>query len=518
MTPPLLLRWVFALALLAAVPAVGLAQRQRPTPAPDASRPQPPSADGSEYFRLLLELRKIKPIARVDELTRMSHDELRDVIVIVLGGPRVMYDGVDTMLELGRVLRAGGAVLVASDTPLRLELNSPRRVATAQILGNHIWATQRGTYHRSFACPYVAALPLPGGATEIPERLLFANLDRVATNLPSCIGIDSYIPPFRYPLAALPRGSVDDRANQLTAEFRRNWPFAIGGSGPDPVFSNRPYRFLLMADSGVFINQMLIDPSQTPTDNLEFADRVVEYLQDPQGQNRRRCLFLENGRPVERFDTAAALLLQHRKPPAAPNPLAMLLAMQQKMVSLGNEVIASYERNDGVNRMILGSRDPERQDRRLRQMIAGMLVLLSMWAVVQLLRRVWRARAPTDLPPALIVPRPAVPGAGGPAGLFDRRQRELLRRNNVYEPVRDLIREMFAAAGAPPHPGPKLPPIRVGPEVTNPESLRKALADLWAIGYGPPKVVTLQLWGLMQRLFVRARQAHADGKWQFAGV
>ena len=46
-------------------------------------------------------------------------------------------------------------------------------------------------------------------------------------------------------------------------------------------------------------------------------------------------------------------------------------------------------------------------------------------------------------------------------------------------------------------------------------ALREALADLWKIAHGPPRVVTVQRWNLLEPLFERLRTAHAEGKWRF---
>lgn len=51
--------------------------------------------------------------------------------------------------------------------------------------------------------------------------------------------------------------------------------------------------------------------------------------------------------------------------------------------------------------------------------------------------------------------------------------------------------------------------------VRRPDTLRDALADLWKIGFGPPAPVSVRKWAGLEPLFVRARQAHADGKWAF---
>ena len=104
-------------------------------------------------------------------------------------------------------------------------------------------------------------------------------------------------------------------------------------------------------------------------------------------------------------------------------------------------------------------------------------------------------------------------GAGaastGPPGVFDRRQRELVRRNNLYEPVRNLMREFFDGIGAPSDPGPRLPPLFIDHyAVRKPDSLRQALRDMWRIAYGPPTHISAQRWFELEPYFNRLRRAH----------
>jgi hypothetical protein len=102
--------------------------------------------------------------------------------------------------------------------------------------------------------------------------------------------------------------------------------------------------------------------------------------------------------------------------------------------------------------------------------------------------------------------------------VFERRQRELVRRNNLFEPVRNLMREFFDANGAPPDAGPQMPHAIIDHRaVRKPESLRRALRDMWRIAYGPPMHISAQRWFELEPYFDRLRRAHEDGKWRFAG-
>jgi hypothetical protein len=275
---------------------------------------------------------------------------------------------------------------------------------------------------------------------------------------------------------------------------------AVGGYGPD---EDNPsgYNYLAVADHSIFINQMLLEPN---TDNLELTYRVIDYLRKPnvlstKDSMRKRCLFIENGRIVERFDELRQAFKQE-----LPLPQVNLWAIQDKLVDLGNAILDDVQSRDVPNKLVIGSMG-------LPSILRFILVLLTIYAVWFILRRLFVSRKPTDIPPA-----PNVPGAvSGPPGVFDRRQRELVRRNNLYEPVRDLLREFFTSLGIGPKPGPHHPKLVISTEVRKPESLRKAVEDFWNLAFGPPQIVPVTRWRELEPYFERLQHAHADGLWWF---
>ena len=99
--------------------------------------------------------------------------------------------------------------------------------------------------------------------------------------------------------------------------------------------------------------------------------------------------------------------------------------------------------------------------------------------------------------------------------MFERRQKELLRRNNVFEPVRDLVREFFLSIGVHGEPDGRPPKLVISDVVRKPESLRAAIKDFWKIAFGPPQVLTVSRWRELEPFFDRVRQANADSKWRF---
>lgn len=491
--------WLLAAAALLLLPAVGVAQRP-------ADRQQTITPDGTEMFRWLLHARGIKPVAD-HEIFAFAPGPIPgdDLIVIILGTPHEVWPGTTQLSWAADALKDGGAALVASDTALNLGREFTRAPGLS-VTGVSVRGTDGNTplFQGNEACPSVVPWKKPprGG----PHWDMFAGLENVATNRPSYLHLPPGRGAFLDPIAHFPPGCwrVEDK-QWLNPDFA---VFAAGASGPDPD-NPTPYRFLVLADPSVFINEMML---QAP-DNLEFAYRVTGYLQDAGGKKRTRCLFIQNGQVVTEFDTLKSVM----RPPPPPIPLPNIDQLQDKIVDAGNQIIDKLEENNAHNRLLLGN-SPERQARSLRGIVSGLLFLGCLWAAVTILSRLWKARQPTDTPAAPPGGLPVSPKGDPPAGVFDRRQRELLRRNNIYEPVRVAVREMFAAAGAPADAGRKMPKVVISDMVRRSDTLRDALTELWKIGFGPARVVSVQRWSALEPLFERVRQAHADGKWRFVAA
>ena len=492
----------FALLLAAALAAFV-------TPSPAAAqgekRQVEVAADGSDLFRALLDRRGIKPI-KYSEINKVGRWD--DVIVIMLGSTSGRGGNVGNAIGyVQTALRSRGAGLVASDTSIQLgwaqDFNAGRQ-ASAEIQMARVECSDKdavlvvdigdGNPRPRSDCPFV--VPLFGGADawdapnpDMPIGRVFGGLNRIATNKPSYITTNGFAGEFRYPLARFPEKSFN-----TSGGFRQALPkgalFALGGQGEDW----NEYHFLAMADGDVFINQMLIEPG---TDNLELAYRTIEFLQGP--TRRKRCLFIENGRVIEEFDGLRKAFAS-QKPSGIPNPAAA----QKVIVEQVDRMLDRMQTENVLNNTLL--RSPG-----FRRIMWLILVLLAIRVTFYLLQRWGATKKPTDQPPP-----PTVAGVpAGPPGVFDRRQKELLRRDNLYEPVRDLVREFFVALGIHGDQGPRHPKVVVSDAVRKPESLRQAIRDFWKLAYGPPQEVTVGRWRELEPYFNRLREAHADGKWRF---
>jgi hypothetical protein len=505
-------RSLAAVGLVAAGLLAAPAARAQPRPGIVGQHQMPVLGGGTELFRALLDHEGVQPIPP----NQMGPGH--DVIVVVVGTTASW--NFDPMLLARQVLQQGGAALVATDTATAFyEFNKNFGDGpVTRISGTPITADARDCYQPDPTAPNLDDTPfvVPESPDDHvknglkPGRVwdVFRGLTKLATNDPSYFDrVPRFRGEFQYPLARLPKSSkigVRPLASPL---------FAVGGDGPALWGGHGGYSFLAVADASVYINQMLSEPG---TDNFEFALRTIEYLQGA-GKDRKRCLFFENGRAVERFDELKAALAKQKPkapPGGVPNIGPKLGQNQEELARLIDKRAEQLEDRDELHRSRIGPPGSERERRRFGDLIEVAAVVAAVGAALFLLRRTLSARQPQDLPP------PPSTGAGaaptGPPGVFERRQRELVRRNNLYEPVRNLIREFFDTTGAP-APGPRMPGLVIDRRaVRKPDSLRQAVRDMWRLAYGPPAHISAQRWFELEPYFTRLRRAHEDGKWRFA--
>jgi hypothetical protein len=456
---------------------------------PEDRDPVTISTGGTELFRGLLDHAGIKPITQAELISLNRFD---DVILISFGTTATRdARGVGPLTHITPASGRGSA-LIATDTLTTLKSSADRDFFVA---GDQVRCLNSGSTHSDKDyCPYVVPV---GGDFPNETQSLFRGLNRIATNRPSYLVTNGLGGDIQHVLARLPGDCVGPQGEALSAA-----PFALGGQGPD-ASNPRTYRLLVIADHSIFINQMLLEPN---SDNLKLAYRVIDYLQGPE-KNRKRCIFYENGVLKERFDD---LRQAHARQNPMPLPQVNLWAMQDKLTDLGNAIIDRLQTNDAHNKILLGS-GAGSQSKSLEVIARFFLILATVVACFFLLRRLWSSRKPSDIPP----PPSVASATSGPPGIFDRRQKELLRRDNVFEPVRDLIREFFESIGAHGDGMPRLPKLVISDVVRKPESLRTAIRDFWKIAFGPPQTLSVNRWRELAPFFDRVRQAHADGKWRF---
>lgn len=480
------------------------------------------SGEGSEFFRALLRIRGISPVKDVD-LNKLHH--FNDVIVVVIGDPKTMVMRQRSSAQhhqifitrtpeqiMNAATQGGGAVMVATDTAFSFLPGVKERIA-----GSDLFCTDRksiwGEIYQD--CPLVKPFPPPIHNLDLQAevRKLFNGdgdemkpLERVAAGTPSYITIDKKQHVLE-PLARFPGQTFIRSTGQPLPDA------ACFAAGAEFQGAGGNYRYLAFASSKVFNNRLLFEAvankPEDRTDNLELSMRVIDYLQgstqfnNPQFNNTRqrtKCVFIEQGQLIDHFDDLARATFKQQ----IPLPQTDIGRREQRLVELADKLLVDAENNDVLNKALNGIAP-------LKYIVLVLLIASSILVCLFLARKAIMARKPGDTPPA-----PTIAGATSePPGVFERRQKELLRRDNIYEPVRDLIREFFGSVGIHGEPGPKVPRINISDVVRKPDSLRLAIKDLWRLAYGEPQVFTIGQWRDLQPYFERVKVAHGEGKWAF---
>jgi hypothetical protein len=495
---------LLAAALLVALLGRAAAQDRRERAAP----PLALKPTGSELFRGLFDFYHIEPITP----NEFQDADLKSVIVVVLGLPG--RDG-NAAAFTARVLEAGGAVLIAADRGASLANYFPGRPNIA-VTGESVGVPPGKGFAGRPDCPFVVPLQpsivdttkwqFKNKAIPTPEWLLFVGLDRLATNEPSALRVQTADSKYVWSrLAGFPPNSRASgvRPHDLLPPGREERVFAAGGAG----VGAETYRSLVLADPSVFTNQMLApDPARGPSENFEFARRVVQWLRGP--GERSQCLFVEAGGVQTRFDEVK--YSKYQTPRVPPMPMPPLPSpfdpkLQRGLNDFADRQLAELEDRDIPNRAL--GEDPDQ----FRKAVRGLAVAAGVLALVYLLRRVWAARHEPDLPP------PPGESSDTPPASIARRREELLQLGDYTAVVRDYLRELFAAQGLPPRPSPaprKHPPATVsGPDAG---ILRHHLRILWNVAHGRDgRAIDYARWKELEPMIDALRRAADENRWRF---
>ncbi len=471
----------------------------------------PPNNEESQLFRGLLHFRKIEPesVANI----RRGYD-YRNLIVVVVGDP-----GEGRIAEICRTaLGSGGAVLISSKFVTNLSSYYPSPNAIS-IPGNEVGyrtATPDGGVE-GFKIDNAFAPEQPNA---LDRRLMGGPLGNLASEMQLTEGIESirvfdpsYIQSERLPkeLKRLlfrhsPESLVNEGARLVKVGVKTR-SFAYAGAGE----SNNPFRTVLLASSNIFTNRMLYTSGHevNPTDNLKFADRTVQWLQDGAGTPRTKCLFVENGRIIEKFDDFefSSIPIGPEIPsPPIPSIDPFDPELQKMLVDKGNSLIDEAQRNNVFNKALTGEPDKKAIVYRLLGVLIG-LVLFALLIVKPLFARFGPAFRPIPKNPNLLGPDVEL-------GSVAHRKMELLKTANYGPVVRGYIRELFAERGLPKDfAGDTLPALEFA--VPKPDYLRKALATLWA-EQARIKPLSYARWTELEPLLASVRAAANDDAWRFS--
>lgn len=475
---------------------------------PDAPRLH---GNGTELFRGLLHYHGLKPTT----LGELYDDEKFGATIVVLfgvgekvtvveNGTRFTY----TPSQIAQLtLQNGGAVVIADDSLrdyTRFFSNAKNAITTLSGTGEPVYHPTGGLNSLG-SCPYVVprAPLIPIG--QPTEWTLFENLPKIATNRPGALQYHRASPFTRNILADFPTGATTSANGGVPLGPDRC--FAVGGSGTQA----NPFRCLVLADQDVFANQMIaaIDDKLGPTDNLMFANRVVEWLKDANGVNRTRCIFIDGSTVHNKFDEVRydALAMPPIPVPPIPNPLDP--KVQEAFVNSANETLARWQDRDGPNAALIRNPPDEYRFNRVLRILA---VVAAIVIVLLLLLRSWRAGHSPDTP-TIPTDTGRIAASGAPGSLA-RRKEEILQAGNYTDVVREYLQELFFQQGLP-NPAPERMP-QVETSGRDRRTLLDDLDTLWDVAFGDdPTPILYSRWKELEPMIDAVRRAAENGRWHF---
>lgn len=485
----------------------------------DVIEPEPaePDPTGTQFFRGLLAFAGVRPLATPDGIIEdapvpedrreRALPEARGIILIVVGVPRRADPNFNLAALSARVLRDGGAVLIATENPASLADFFPD-AAPLSVVGEKAFTLKESSrFNANGWCGF--AMPTrnpddPGfgrifNRNRPAEPDWFDRFPRVATNRPSGLVLrEGSKTQYVRPVGRLPKSA------RIGGPEGQNWPtdryLVTAGAGPD----THPFRAAVVADTSVFINQMMTapdpgDPTRLGTDNLAFAVDLLDWLRGP--ERRSACLFVENGDIIPEFDELKFSVPADDAVPPVPVPNIDLQALERRVLDGVTDAIDKFQAADHVNRFL--ARDESRFSQMLQIVAAGAAAVFAFF----LLSRTWASRHRPDVPP------PPKPPVSRGAGLADRGA-ELARSADVSGPVRGYVRLLFVGRGLPGGRFPrKMPPV----EVTGPgrAQLRADLRELWDLATADPQPLNFARWKELEPVIEAVRRAGDRGQWRF---
>ena len=469
-----------------------------------------PNADAqTELFRGLFDFHQIKPVDS-SEIRKIT--DYRNLIVVVFGNrPN------QTINDAARAaLSNGGAVLIADRNALDVAAFLPEH-AEVSVSGSPVFAGVGNGQPRGGNPPapvtWVPVVPVEPGPLDLggrvdprlnrPEMELFTPFRNIAADQPSHLDIRKRPSQLARNVAVFPAGTMAFNTNKPLVADRQ--PFAAAGAGD----ARNPFRCVAMADTGLLTNRMMYTsaPNRGNTDNLRFANALVQWLKGPEG--RTRCLFVENGIVLTEFDKVkysaipTGTPMPQVPPPQLPNPFDPEL--QRKLSDMGNEVIARVEDENVFNNALADTNDRKAVTYRT----AAILGLIVLYALTRL-------RAVRQRFLALFRPIPKDPlrlGADTPVGSLEHRRLEMLRGGDYAVPVRAYVRALFEDRGLPTgYAADKLPPVEF--DLRNTDFLKGAIRTLWAEARSD-KPINYSRWKQLEPLLAGVRAAADDDRWRF---
>lgn len=455
-----------------------------------------PSA-GTEILRGLLKYTGFRPVKE------FGQNAAGTLVVVV--GPQVPWDLLPFIRQ--RVMMEGGGLLVIADREFDLGPLLPAKRGRNQAVAvgpKVVRGSNRQTcFNGDPTQPLLQLQPddptklglakgFGRGTVTLATRNPHAVVNRLAADESI---LDTEVA--KFPAGAHFAGNEADDAGDATLALM---------SDPD----DRKRTAMAYADRAMFTNGLMVakDENGGRTDNFAYAYLVAKYLADRVGAGRGECLFIEDGRVRTDFD-AVSFAAQKLPPGGIPRIPPALLA--DLVLDKANEFVAKMEDRDLPNAVQNETNDPRN---RFREVVLATLAIVGAVVLARyLLARGWRQRVAADVAPRVRID----PERGG--GLIPERRLALIQSGNLYDPLRDHLRFVFAQWGVPAFDADRPPPIALDRKTRPRQRITTDLTRLWDIAAGPHRTtVTPDDLEDLEEMIADLASAHQKGIWRFAAA
>ena len=431
---------------------------------------------------------KLAALAGFDDLDERPEDK----ILIVLGNLDVIP------ATLTSFVRNGGAVLLASDRPLREPVARQQLLAVAGVgIGENTLQCidNKSCYQWLFYCPY--AVPLQGRGPDLFSDPVTGRAREVATNVPSYLVKERPVGDVA-PIATLPDGCFfDGDERRFEGPGRRHRPlFAVAGD-----FGKG--RALVMADHSVFINEMML-----PTDNgnFDFTANAIGWLRDGR---RTKVLFVDERGIQTKFEIP---LKSINIPPE--EAMRMLFANRNEILAAGENVLGRVEADGAFDRGLMNVLDRAGMPPG-RIVLFALVILTGLFGLFAVYRISFRGRFHHDLTAPILAT--AIDRNLPVAALAEQRHRTLLAGGNLAEPAMHLARQWFARFGVEAFTG-RMPTVEFRAGWWQRQMLSVRLRAVWRVAAGQWGRVASSGLGALERDLSFLRAAHARGEWRLSSA
>jgi hypothetical protein len=275
---------------------------------------------------------------------------------------------------------------------------------------------------------------------------------------------------------------------------------AVGRVAPG---DGRPGDFVVVADHSIFINSMMLHP--TDNRNRSFAFNCMRRLRGNAADPRNRVLFLEEGLINSKFDVP----LDEKAFTPSPDKI---LRVADAIVQVAEGGVVRAERDPGLDRQFSDAMASIFHLGPGGVFWWGALLVTLIGLCVAAYRFGWAARDRPDLEGPLLATM--VQQTAPTTTIQEQRRQEMLRSGNLWEAARNLAREALAAGGATGAAAPRVATVAGG-------GARRRLMEgrvrrLWQLAHGPAAKVTLVQWRRLIKEAEELKAALADGAVRFA--